>query len=62
MISNTPFNIVAGELGIAIALAVLARLLRRGGLGTTISTGVAEGLAIFLAYVLGFTLIEGMSR
>ncbi len=60
MISNTPYYIILGELGIAVALALLARLLRRGGLARTVIAGVAGGAAIFLAYALAFVITDGL--
>ena len=51
-------SIILGELGIAIALAVLARLLRRGGIATAVIAGVTGGAAIFIAYALGFSLTD----
>ena len=62
MLSFTPYYIIVGEFGIAIALALLARTLRRGAWRTSIFSGIAGGAAIFLCYVLGFALTDGLHR
>jgi hypothetical protein len=59
MISNTPYYIILGELGIAIALAVLARTLRRGGYGIALLSGVAGAAAISVCYALAFFITDG---
>jgi ABC-type cobalamin transport system permease subunit len=58
MISNTPYYIVLGELGIAVALAVLARTLRRGGTAIALLAGVAGGAAIFVCYAIAFFITD----
>lgn len=62
MLSFTPYYIIVGEFGIAIALAVLARSLRRGSWRTALLSGIAGGAAIFICYVLGFALTDGLHR
>jgi hypothetical protein len=59
MISNTPYYIILGELGIAVALAVLARTLRRGGTAIALLAGVAGGAAIFVCYAIAFFITDG---
>jgi hypothetical protein len=59
MLSFTPWYIILGEFGIALALAVLARILRAGGWGRAIAAGLAAGAAIFTCYFAAFELIDG---
>jgi hypothetical protein len=59
MISLTPYYIIVGELGIAVALAWLASKLRNGGWGKAVLLGVAGGAAIFTCYAVGFALTDG---
>jgi hypothetical protein len=58
MISFTPWYIVFGEFGIAIALALLARTLRRGSWGKAVVAGIAGGLSIFVCYALAFWITD----
>ncbi len=58
MLSFTPWYIILGEFGIALALALLAQTLRRGSWRTAIGAGIAGGIAIFVCYVLSFFLID----
>ncbi len=60
MISNTPYYIIVGELGIAIALTLLAGPVRRGNWKATLLAGIAGGLAIFICYALGYGLTDGL--
>ncbi len=62
MLSFTPYYIIVGEFGIAIALALLARTLRRGGWLAAILAGLAAGAAIFICYAVGFEITEGWPR
>jgi len=62
MISNTPYYIILGELGIAVAMALLARPVRRGSAKTAMLMGVAGGVAIFLAYAVAFAITDGFNR
>jgi hypothetical protein len=62
MISNTPCYIIVGELGIAIALTLLAKPLRRGGWKAAGLTGIAGGIAIFICYVLAYGVTDGFVR
>ncbi len=58
MISYTPHYIIVGEFGIALALAVLARTLRRGSWRVALFSGVAGGAAIFVCYAVAFGLTD----
>ena len=62
MISFTPYYIILGELGIAIALTLLAIKLRHARLKQTLLAGVIGGLAIFLCYVLAFAVTDGLIK
>jgi hypothetical protein len=57
-ISNTPYYIIVGELGIAIALALLPRLLRAGRVSTAIGAGVVGGVAIPVCYLVAFSITD----
>jgi hypothetical protein len=59
MISFTPYYIIVGELGIAVALAWLASRLRKGNWGTALLLGSAGGIAIFICYAVAFALTDG---
>jgi len=58
MISFTPWYIILGEFGIALAFALLARTLRRGSVRTAIIAGVAGGLSIFACYDIAFLVTD----
>ncbi len=62
MLSGTPYYIILGEFGIAIALALLARPIRRGAMVGALLRGVAGGAAIFVCYAAAFVLIDGPAR
>ena len=62
MLSFTPYYIIVGEFGIAIALAMLARVLRRGSWRAAILGGIAGGAAIFVCYFVSFGLTDGLWR
>ena len=62
MISQTPYYIILGEFGIALAFAVLARTLRRGSWGVALLSGALAGCAIFVCYALAFGLTDRMVR
>ena len=47
MVSFTPWYIILGEFGIALAFALLARRLRRGSWRAAVVAGIAGGLLIF---------------
>ena len=59
MISGTPYYIIVGEFGIAVALAWLASRLRAGAWRTTLWAGAAGGAAIFACYVLALRVTDG---
>jgi hypothetical protein len=58
MISYTPNYIILGEFGIALALAVSARTLRCNSWRVAIIRGVGSGVAIFVCYVIAFTITD----
>jgi hypothetical protein len=58
MLSFTPWYISLGEFGIAVALALLARTLRRGSWRTAILAGLAGGIAIFACYAIAFFITD----
>lgn len=60
LISFTPYYIILGEFGIALALALLAARLREASVMKTLLAGVIGGLAIFLCYVLAFVVTDGL--
>ena len=62
MISNTPLYIILGEFLIAIALAILAKQVRRGGHGAALFAGVIGGAAIFAGYVIAYGITDGFVR
>jgi hypothetical protein len=62
MISGTPYYIILGELGIAIALAMLARRVRDGNVTSALLPGIAGGAAIFVCYVLAYLITDGLVR
>ncbi len=59
MISGTPYYIIVGEFGIAVALALLATPLRRDGWTKAIIAGALGGAAIFVCYGGAFLLTDG---
>jgi len=58
MVSFTPWYIILGEFGIAIAFALLARTLRRGAWRVTVVAGVAGGVSIFVCYAAAFLITD----
>jgi len=62
MISNTPYYIILGEFGIAIALTLLAKSLRHGSAAKTGLLGIAGGVAIFICYLLAYGLTDAFHR
>jgi hypothetical protein len=60
MISFTPYYIVLGEAGIAMALALLAVQLRRGTWKKAMLSGLTGGLAIFICYALAYLVTDGL--
>ncbi len=62
MLSFTPYYIIVGEFGIAIALALLAARLRRASMGSAILLGGLGGAAIFICYALAYAITDQMVR
>jgi hypothetical protein len=58
MLSYTPWYIILGEFGIAIALALLARTLQGGSWRIAIVAGVAAGASIFVCYSVAFLITD----
>jgi hypothetical protein len=58
MISFTPYYIVLGEFGIAVALALLALQLRRATKTQAVLLGLTGGLAIFICYALAYFVTD----
>ena len=58
MISFTPWYIIVGEFGIAVALALLAQTLRRGSWPVAVVAGLTGGLSIFACYAVAFLLTD----
>ncbi|MFL6528885.1 MAG: DUF6989 domain-containing protein [Chthoniobacterales bacterium] len=62
MLSNTPYYIILGELGIAIALAFLTKRVRDGRVFSAVTAGVAGGVAIFLCYAIAYLITDSWVR
>jgi hypothetical protein len=62
MLSYTPYYIILGEFGIAVGFAVLARTLRRGGIGVALFSGALGGIAIFVCYGIAFGITDHLVR
>lgn len=62
MISNTPYYIILGELLIAVAFTLLARLVRSGSRTTALLAGIGGGIAIFMAYALAYVITDGLRK
>ena len=62
MISNTPYYIILGEFGIAVAFALLAKPLRRGSWTAALLLGSAGGAGIFLCYALAYGVTDGIAH
>ena len=60
MILFTPWYIILGEFGIALAFALLARTVRRGSWRQAVVAGMAGGFSIFVCYALAFWITEGL--
>ncbi|MGB9475614.1 MAG: hypothetical protein WCE87_11170 [Candidatus Udaeobacter sp.] len=58
MISFTPWYIIIGELGIAVAFASLARTLRRGSWREAVVAGIGGGCSIFVCYAVAFWITD----
>jgi uncharacterized membrane protein len=62
MISFTPYYIVLGEFGIAVALTLLALPLRRVSQTQAVLLGLAGGVAIFICYALAYLVTDVLRR
>jgi hypothetical protein len=62
MISFTPWYIIFGEFGIALAFALLARMLRRDSWRDTILAGIAGGVSIFVCYAVAFLITDRLIK
>jgi len=60
MLSNTPYYIILGELGIAILLALLAKRVSAGTWTSSILAGLAGGVGIFVCYALAYGITDGL--
>jgi hypothetical protein len=58
MISFTPWYIILGEFGIAVAFALLAHTLRRGSCCVAVIAGVAGGASVFVCYAVAFLITD----
>jgi hypothetical protein len=58
MISFTPWYIILGEFGIAVALACLGRMLRRASWRGAVAVGIVGGLSIFVCYAVVFLITD----
>jgi len=58
MISHTPWYIIVGEFGIAVAFALLGRTLRRDSWRVAIVVGAAAGVSIFACYAVAFLITD----
>ncbi len=57
MISYTPWYIIFGEFGIAIAFAWLARMVRRSAC-RAVAAGILGGVSIFVCYAVAFLITD----
>ena len=62
MISFTPWYIILGEFGIALACTLLARTLRRGSWREAVIAGIGGGFSIFVCYALAFWITDRLIR
>ena len=62
MISFTPWYIIVGEFGIAVAFALLARTLRRGSWREAVVAGIGGGCSIFVCYALAFWITDRLVK
>ena len=62
MISYTPWYIILGEFGIAVAFALLARTLRRDSWRDAILAGVTGGASVFVCYALAFLITDRLIK
>jgi hypothetical protein len=62
MISFTPGYIILGEFGIAVALALLGRTVRRSSWRGAVVAGIVGGASIFGCYVAAFLITDRLVR
>ena len=62
MISFTPWYIILGEFGIAVAFALLARTVRRSSWRGAVVTGIVGGASIFVCYAVAFLITDRLVR
>jgi uncharacterized protein DUF6989 len=62
MISLTPWYIIVGEFGIALAFALLARTLRRGSWHLAVAAGIVGGFSIFACYAIAFWVTDQLIK
>ena len=62
MFSYTPWYIIVGEFGIALAFALLARTLRRDSWRVAVVAGVAGGASIFVCYAAAFLITDRLIK
>ena len=62
MISFTPWYIILGEFGIAVAFTLLAGILRRGSWRVAIPAGIAGGAVIFVSYAVAFLITDRLIK
>ena len=62
MISFTPWYIIFGEFGIAVAFTLLARTIRLGNWRVAVVAGIAGGLSIFICYAIAFFLTDQLIK
>jgi len=60
MLSNTPYYIILGELGIAILHSLLAKRVCEGTWTSSILAGLAGGVGIFVCYALVYGITDGL--
>jgi hypothetical protein len=56
MISDTPWYIILGEFGIAVAFALLAQTLQRSPWRVAFVSGAVGGVSIFVCYAAAFLI------
>src|SRR5215471_2767948 len=62
MILFTPWYIILGEFGIAVAFALLARTVRRSSWRGAVVAGIVGGASIFVCYALAFLVTDRLVR
>jgi len=62
MISFTPWYIILGEFGIALAFALLARTVRRGSWRQAVVAGIGGGFSIFVCYAFAFWITDRLVK